>query len=125
MEDLKMVVRRKVIKNEGDNIGKDKQIDSRTDLGVSDPINNDLDDKNLRKFQESKEEVAKPLLNPKLSNRVEIHEIKTFNVNAKNRIDVEKALKTLLQSQDKIINVIPRRGTIYEVTVQIFRMRDE
>jgi len=59
------------------------------------------------------------------SNPVEIYEKKIYEVKAKNRLDVERALKVLLQSQDIIVDVRPKRGTIYEADVLIFKMRDE
>jgi len=58
------------------------------------------------------------------NNAVEVHEIKTYEVQARNKADVEKAMKVLLPSQDSIRSIIPKRGLIYEVIVKEFVMRD-
>jgi len=77
--------------------------------------------------QKGKEKVKVPTA-PKLkqfSNPIEVYEIKIFEVIARNKLDVVAAMKTLLQSQDKVDKITPKRGLVYEVLVRIFRMRDE
>ena len=114
-----MPIKRRKILNEGDNIGVDKNIDSRpVQVDRNEDLNEKKDDNLIA------QQPAKPLPNVTFSNKVEAYEVKTFHVNAKNRVDVEKALKTFLQSQDEVVKITPKKGTIYEVLVHTFKMRD-
>jgi len=60
----------------------------------------------------------------KFSNYVEVYKVEVYEVQARNKVDAEKALKKLLQSQDKIDKITPKRGTIYEGRVLKFELRD-
>lgn len=58
------------------------------------------------------------------TSRVEVYELKTYVVHAKNKQDVERAMKVLLSTQEEIKSIIPKRGLKYEVVVEEFVMRD-
>jgi len=58
------------------------------------------------------------------TNMVEAFRIQKFEVNAKNKSDVEKALKLILENKDEVVSITPKRGTIYEVEVRIFILKD-
>lgn len=72
-------------------------------------------------LDEIEEVVKEP---PQFTNPVEVWEKKVYWVKAKNRMDVDAALKMLLASQDTIESITPLKGITYEVEVLVFRLRD-
>ena len=61
---------------------------------------------------------------PQFTNPVEVYEKKVYWIKAKNRQDVDAALKMLLASQDEVESIKPLKGITYEVEVLAFRLRD-
>jgi hypothetical protein len=58
-----------------------------------------------------------------LVDKVEIYEVKHFDIYAKNKADARQALQSILQSQDKIHSLVSV-GRGYEATVHVFCARD-
>ena len=59
----------------------------------------------------------------KLKDHVEVFEIKTFEIKAKNKPDAEVAIKKAISSQDELIELKSERN-FYKATVKIFVLRD-
>lgn len=62
----------------------------------------------------------------KYSDYVEVRELKVYEVNARNIQDAEAAVKSLISSQDEIVDVRSKRGRKfgYEVRVAHVVLRD-
>ena len=62
-------------------------------------------------------------MNDEFRNAVEVYEIKTFEIKAKNKPDAEKAVLKAITSQDEIVEVRSERNG-YKATVKKFVLRD-
>lgn len=110
-----MVKRRQRIEEDGGKFTPEQDVESETEVENG----KDEIDQEIEKPEKERQEKEKIFSNP-----VEAYEVKTYEVNARNKLDAEKALRMLLQSQDKIRKITPKRGTIYEGEVLVFAMRD-
>ncbi|MBW8001716.1 MAG: hypothetical protein FVQ80_06800 [Planctomycetes bacterium] len=61
---------------------------------------------------------------PEQKPSVEIYERVIYEVKAINLKLASQGLSTLLQSQDKIVKIHQTKGTTFEATVLLFRLRD-
>jgi len=62
----------------------------------------------------------------KFTDYVEVRELKTYEVNARNIQDAEAAVRSLISSQDEIVDVRSKRGRKfgYEIKVAHIVLRD-
>lgn len=58
------------------------------------------------------------------TNMVSMYKVETFEVDARNRQDVERALQLELQRKDEVVSITPKKGTIYECVIRRFVLVD-
>lgn len=95
--------------------------ESRKELDHILADNDTVDDPPVENVVEDKPQIKKQ---PQFSNPVEVWEKKVYWIKAKNRADVDAALKLHMSSQDELVSVKPLKGITYEAEVLVFRLRD-